>query len=557
MSKFSNICSNNLSKDDLLSEKNNFSSENEQEKEININSNGIKEELKEKKENKEICEKGFIKRKNFVLKTEFYKKIKDSEENYSNMNNIENNTFINNYYNPNFIKKNIDENCTIKINKDSSENCFQNNIGISVDNNINKVNEIITPNLTSNSSCNIIYNDYLKKEKQNYNNYYNNINIDQLNAPLINNIFNIIKTNNSFHQNKSIYDNNTFKSPSHVIKNKYGCIMMKNKILLDTKYANEILFPQIKNDLVDLCCDNFGNYFLQAFLDIISFESLNSFLDLITKNFVVICISPFGTRVIQKIIDKIFFIPILINKFIYIINTKELGLICKSQYGNHIIKKFLTTFHSNQYTFFIYEFILNNFIDITNSKNGVFIVQKCISEGNQIYRQKLYKLILNNLMAIIQNEFGNYLIQFILLNNKGIEDTFQEILPIILKIEENIVDLCLSKFSANAIERCIENSNNLIRNHILNSFFDNHSEKILNIFCNEFGFYVLLKAAKTQNGKYKNKIIDSLNKNKIEFHFEKNKTKRNYKSILKIINDDKDLDDIYKIIEAKFRDKKI
>ena len=54
--------------------------------------------------------KSGAKRKNFVLKTEFYKKIKDSEENYSNMNNIENNTFINNYYNPNFIKKNIDEN---------------------------------------------------------------------------------------------------------------------------------------------------------------------------------------------------------------------------------------------------------------------------------------------------------------------------------------------------------------------------------------------------------------------------------------------------------------
>ena len=30
--------------------------------------------------------------------------------------------------------------------------------------------------------------------------------------------------------------------------------MMKNKILSDPNYANEILFSQIKNDLSDLCC---------------------------------------------------------------------------------------------------------------------------------------------------------------------------------------------------------------------------------------------------------------------------------------------------------------
>ena len=108
--------------------------------------------------------------------------------------------------------------------------------------------------------------------------------------------------------------NNCINTPILIIKDKFGCIIMKNKIASDQKYANEILFSQIKNDLKDLCCDNFGNYFLQTFLDIITFDNLNEFLDLISKDFFDICISPQGSSIIQKLIDKISFTPILINK---------------------------------------------------------------------------------------------------------------------------------------------------------------------------------------------------------------------------------------------------
>ena len=334
-----------------------------------------------------------------------------------------------------------------------------------------------------------------------------------------------------------------------MIKDKSGCMMMKNKILSDPSYANEILFPQIQNDLKDLCCDNFGNYFLQTFLDIITFDNLNKFLDLISKDFIEICTSSQGTRVIQKIIDKISFTPILINKFIYILNSKDFGLICKSQYGNHIIQKIILTFHSSEYTNFIYNYIFKNFFDITNSKHGVFIVQKCVSEGNKIQREKLYKLIFDNLIDIIKNEYGNYLIQFILSNNREIQQIFQEILPIIIKIEQNLIDLCMSKYSANVIEKCIESSDNIIRKHILDFLFNNHSNKIIDIFFNKFGFYVLLKASKTLNGIYKNKLIIAFNNNinnlKQILSFNLKKCKR----IIKIVSNNKELEEIYAIIE--------
>ena len=375
----------------------------------------------------------------------------------------------------------------------------------------------------------------------------------------MNNSSNYINTNNYYlkeiNSNINYKHSNNFNSPSLIIKNKYGCLIMKNIITSYPNYANVILFHQIKSDLKDLCCDTFGNYFLQSFLDIISFDNLNQFLDLIIKDFNEICISSKGTRIIQKLIDKISFIPILLNKFIFILNSENLGFIFKCLYGNHIIQKFILTFHSSEYTNFIYNYIYKNFIDNSNSKHGVFIFQKCISEGNKIQREKLYRLILDHLNDIISNEFGNHLIQYILLNEENVQQNFQEILPIIIKMEHNIINLCLSKYPANVLEKCFEKSDNMIRNHMLEYLFNNCGKKILDILFNKYGIYVILKAAKTQNGKYKNKLISVFNKNidnlKQEIALNINKCK----NILKIAKKYRDLDDICKIIESNINDK--
>ena len=561
-----------LAESELLLKKNkmNFLSESEEENETNMNSVEDKEETKEKTEDKRYFNQCHLPKKNFILKSEFYKNLKNKEDKYFNITNKENNPIINYYANTNIIQLNNNVNCLINLDINTSEKnkeIFE----IEQFNNINKDKEIFSSNLSNKENNEIYqkksynnYNNLFEKNKDNKdynisnNNYNQSQNINQINPPLINYIFNFIKTNNYIYTNmNNIVANNAFNSEVSIIKDKYGCMMMKNKIILNPNYANEILFSQIKNNLTDLCCDNFGNYFLQTFLDVISFENLSKFFDLINKDFTIICMSPQGTRVIQKIIDKISFIPMLINKFIFILNNKDFGLICKSLYGNHIIQKYLVTFHSFEYTFFIYKYVFENFIDITNSKHGVFIVQKCISEGNEKHRERLYKLIIDNLLTIIQNEFGNYLIQFILLNNRDVENTFPKILPIINKIEEHIIDLCISKYSANVIEKCFENSDNIIRNHILDSLFNNNGKRISELFFNKYGIYVILKAVKSQDGKYKSKIIELLDKYSDEFQYSLNLTKKNYKKIIRVINNNKELDDIYKTVQNNINNEKI
>ena len=393
-------------------------------------------------------------------------------------------------------------------------------------------------------------NENPNKDNLNFNNDSKMTTINQINNYVTNNIIKI----NNFYPNENdinlkIQNHNKVNiNPITLIKDKFGCIMMKNKILSDPNYANEILFPQIKNNLKDLCCDNFGNYFLQSYLDIITFDNLNTFLNSLNDNFTEICLSPYGTRIIQKIIDKIAFTPILINKFTFILNNKDFKTICNSQYGNHVVQRFLSALHSSEYTNIIYNNIYKNFLEFANNKHGVFIVQKCISEGNEIQRKIIYQLIVDYFFPVIENEFGNYLIQFILLNKKIMEQTFHEILPIILKLEENIINLCFSKYSANVIEKCFEQSENIIRNHILDFLFKYHSNRVIDIMFNKYGIYIIIKAIKSQNGKYKNNLINIFNNSSRELKYIINSNLSNCKSILKIIHKYKELDDVYKII---------
>jgi hypothetical protein len=231
------------------------------------------------------------------------------------------------------------------------------------------------------------------------------------------------------------------------------------------------------------------------------------------------------------------------NRFIYNLNSKDLGIIFKSPYGNHMIQKLLGTIHSSEYSIFIYNYVYKYFLDIADSKHGVCVIQKCVTEGEEKQRAKLYELILSNFNNLIKDQFGNYLIQYILINTKT-EDKFKEILPIIFKIEENVVNFCKSKYSANVIEKCFENCENMIREHILNSLLTNNSENIVDILIDQYGIYVIQKAFKINNIVYKNKLVEIIISKEKELK-KINFSDYKYKNILKIINSNKELGEIF------------
>ena len=359
--------------------------------------------------------------------------------------------------------------------------------------------------------------------------------------------FSYIKYNNNginsngLPSGKSFYEyteDELLKYAIPLIKDQSGCRFLQEKLKTTKSFMEDKLFPSIQNNLFELGCDSFGNYFLQALIDIFSTQNLNLFLDLIKDNFKNMCINQHGTRVIQKIIDKVSNDENLSKKLETILNCKDLGLIIKSPYGNHIIQKFITSIHFKELTKFIFDYVLQNFMNVAESKHGVCVIQKCVSEGDENQRGKLYDLILQNFDELIKDEFGNYLIQYILMNVKS-KEKFYEVSPIIKKIEDNLISICKFKFSANVIEKCLENGGNYIKEYLVGCILNRYKEHVIELLLDQYGIYIIQKGIKL-NSFYRNKFFEIIKERKNELNnIDLNDFK--YRGAQKVLNSFKDL----------------
>ena len=330
----------------------------------------------------------------------------------------------------------------------------------------------------------------------------NNQNNKEMNNNIIINNFN----NNIFENNiNDINEDLNNLNFINLVKTQYGSKLLKEKVLSNHKFANESLFPNIKNDLKDICCDFFGNSLINSLLDVLTYENINLFLSLISNNLYEICLTEHGSRVIQKLIEKIYDFPLLLNKFNLSLNNKDIGLLIKSPYGNHIIKKYISLVKKKELTNFIFNYIFNNFVEIVKEKYGILVLEKFISEVDNEDRKKIFLLIIDDLDVIIKDYYGHYLIQYIFSKFEKIK--INEILPIVKKIEENILEYSKMKYSSCVIEKCFEIGNIEINEHMLKYLLDNHSNSIIELLSNEYGFYIIKKSLHIKRKYLKEKLI--------------------------------------------------
>ena len=463
-----------------------------------------------------------------------------------------NQTNIKNDYNPidldfNNINKFYPINNINNINNNNNQNPFNFNNNINTNNifnmnNLNNFKEIkLDDKLLSDMSK--IDLDKINFNIQGTNNYFNpvqNINNDS------NMKFKYISykeseiNSNGLPRGKSFYEyseDDLLKYAIPLIKDQSGCRFLQDRMKLEHSFMINKLFPSIQNNLFELGCDAFGNYFLQGLLDIFSLENLELFLDLIKNFFNKMCMNQHGTRVIQKTIEKVAPYKNLVAKIENVLNCNELGIIMKSPYGNHIIQKYIASIHFKEYTKFIYDYIFVNFMEIAKTKHGVCAIQKCISEGELEQRGKLYDLILQNFNVLINDEFGNYIIQTILINVKNKEKLY-EVNPIIKRIEDNLISFCKNKFSANVIEKCLEQGDNFIKEYILNCIINKYKDHIIELLLDEYGIYIIQKALKI-NSFYRTIFYEMINAKKEELKgIDLNEFK--YREALKVLNAIKD-----------------
>ena len=280
-------------------------------------------------------------------------------------------------------------------------------------------------------------------------------------------------------------------------KNQNYCHYLQLKIISNPQYSNNILYRFLTPYMLPLINNIYGNLIYQNFIDILDQSNLYHFLNFINHNFIEISHSQNGTRVIQKLVEKIYHLKLyksfICNSLIQMLKGRvtELSI---DENANHIIQKFIIhiPYPINN---FIYNEIYQNFLLISITKYGCCVIQKCLNNASKEQREKLIYLVLQNTFYLIENQFGNYIYQCVLfLKDDNIN------LKIINVIFPQLIPLCKEKYSSNVIEKLFDIGNDRIVNCLINYICKNE-KTILELLTDKYGNYIIQKILSVCNNK--------------------------------------------------------
>ena len=395
-------------------------------------------------------------------------------------NNINSKQYNNNYILPQNIsefKDNVDSDNLINNKRIINQNCFQINIeNMNIHNSINNISQNYNINAT------------IDNENENENNISINFQKD------------INTSNISKISYNSMSLNDLLNNIEKISENQSGCRLLQNKLQQNSDRADDFYKSiKSKNILKKITIDSFGNYFIQKLLEYISSDLISEFfINIICPSFMEISLNPHGSRVIQKLLERIYNNQNLMKIFNECLQNSMLEIFL-NQSSTHIIIKYISLikYPNNQ---IVYKYIVDNIYYIATHKHSCCTLQKCLNEGNNTQRKEILISLANISSQLFADQYGNYAIQFAL-SLKDEEANKIIISNYLGNFQENISN----KISSNVYEKVLEYCDFNTKQYIIKSLCN--FETVKKLLYDTYGNYVLQKTLLASTEPYRSMYI--------------------------------------------------
>jgi hypothetical protein len=326
----------------------------------------------------------------------------------------------------------------------------------------------------------------------------------------------LYQNNNSFNQNMNENENLIFRLKYNLEKTGkidhyiYGLIKGKFFNIIKNHKGSKIfqkylkythtdilhqIFIELSQNLEDLITDSYANYFCKRFFTYLNQKDRIDFLKGIEKSMVKLSSDSIGTYPIQTIIEHVG----SKNEKIIIVNALKDNIkeLAKDPFGSHVLEKLLSCFEE-EYINFIYNYIVDNFLELANNNNGICIIKKILTfTHKKSLHDKIKSIIKDNRLQLISHPYANFVIQIVV-------ECWSDYKEILLLFDKKYFNLSLEKYASNVVERCIEKDEEILNNYI-DEIVD--SNRIYEVMRSNYGNYVIQKAIKLAKGENKNKLI--------------------------------------------------
>ncbi|KAF2722024.1 ARM repeat-containing protein [Polychaeton citri CBS 116435] len=285
----------------------------------------------------------------------------------------------------------------------------------------------------------------------------------------------------------------------NLCKDQHGCRFLQKK-LEDNDDSVNLIYEEVKGNIIDLMTDPFGNYLCQKLLECATIEQRTGLIQNAMPAMKTIALNQHGTRALQKMIEYIetpeqteLIIEALRNDVVQLIQDLN---------GNHVIQKCLNHLSSANAQF-IFDAVGENCVTVGTHRHGCCVLQRCIDHASGLQKGELIQQITNNSFALVQDPFGNYVVQYILDLS---EPAFTN--PLCQGFAGSITFLSKQKFSSNVMEKCIRCADPAIRHDMIVEISPQQEmEKLLR---DSFANYVVQTALDFADEDAKSVLIESI-----------------------------------------------
>eukprot|EP00250_Pteridium_aquilinum_P006658 c16529_g1_i1 orf=341-2908(-) len=235
-----------------------------------------------------------------------------------------------------------------------------------------------------------------------------------------------------------------------VARDQHGCRFLQRKLDEANPEDVEKIFQEIKEHVVQLMTDPFGNYLVQKLLDACSEAHRSAILEAVTKSddLISISLNMHGTRAVQKLIETLQ-TPDQISMLISCLKRGVVTLI-KDLNGNHVVQRCLQRL-KNEDNQFIFDAAASYCVEIASHRHGCCVLQRCVDFASGVQQRQLVAEIATNALALSQDQYGNYVVQYIL--ELGLPWASAEVIS---RLEGSFPHLAMQKFSSNVVEKCLK-----------------------------------------------------------------------------------------------------
>jgi hypothetical protein len=193
-------------------------------------------------------------------------------------------------------------------------------------------------------------------------------------------------------------------------QDQHGARYLQKKIDEDRVGNLAIVFNEVKDHIVDLMKDPFGNYLCQRILECGSEEQRTILLNNCSGSMVDIATNQHGTRALQRLIEFVQG-PTQIQVIVDSLRADVVNLI-EDLNGNHVIQKCLNHLRPDDAQF-IFEAVGANAYKVGVHRHGCCVLQRCIDHASGPQKDKLITQVVDSAYDLSQDQYGNYVIQYI------------------------------------------------------------------------------------------------------------------------------------------------